>query len=147
MNIRLQTSVNQSAKEVWTGFNKDLFLKLSPPFPKVRLLQFDGSIKGDRVGLELNFGIFKQKWISDITDNGENDKEIYFVDQGTVLPFFLKKWKHRHILLKKDTGSDIIDEIYFTTGYLLTDLLMYPGLYLQFLYRKPIYRKFFSADA
>jgi predicted tellurium resistance membrane protein TerC len=144
MRIVLKTPVNQRAIDVWKGFNKDLFLKLSPPFPAVKLLRFDGSTKGDQVGLELNFGLFKQKWISDITANGENDREIYFVDQGVKLPFFLKKWKHTHIITKLGEHSEIVDDVNFSTGTLLTDLIMLPGLYLQFLYRKPIYKKFFS---
>lgn len=144
MTINISTPVNQDAIVVWNGFDQELFLKLSPPFPKVRLLQFDGSSKGDRVGLELNFLLFKQKWISDITENEENDNEIYFVDQGRTLPFFLSKWKHIHRILKKPKGSVILDEIYFSTGFLLTDLLFFPMLYLQFLYRKPIYKKEFS---
>jgi ligand-binding SRPBCC domain-containing protein len=144
MKLTIATPVNQTALEVWQGFDKDLFLKLSPPFPKVRLLQFDGSLKGDRVGLELNFGIFRQRWISDITENGETDEEIYFIDKGVKLPFFLKKWQHRHTIKKMPNGSVIIDDIFFSTGLFILDLIMYPGLYLQFYFRKPVYREIFK---
>lgn len=143
MRLTIKTSVNQSAKEVWDGFTKDLFLALSPPFPKVRLLRFDGSTKGDMVGLELDFVFFKQKWISHITENGEDDKEIYFIDQGQELPFFLKQWSHHHRILKQDKGAIIVDDIKFSTGSILGDLLLWPGMFFQFLYRKPIYKKFF----
>ncbi len=129
--------------KVWDGFDESLFVKLSPPFPFVKLLQFDGSTKGDRVGLELNFILFKQKWISDIIDNGKNEDQIYFIDKGVVLPFFLKKWQHRHILKKYGEGTKIIDDIEYSTGTFLTDILMFPALYLQFLYRKPVYKKIF----
>ena len=144
MKFSVATKVNQEAIEVWNGFDKELFLKLSPPFPKVRLIQFDGSSKGDTVGLELNFVLFRQKWISDITENEENEKEIYFIDQGRTLPFFLSRWKHVHRILKKSKGSVILDEINFSTGFILTDILFFPLLYLQFIYRKPIYKREFS---
>lgn len=144
MKLQLATKVGQSAQEVWEGFNEELFLKLAPPFPKVKLLQFDGSKKGDKVGLELNFIFFRQKWISDIVENGENDGEIFFIDKGVVLPFFLKKWQHRHIIRKLDQGAEIVDDIDFSTGTIITDFLMFPGLFLQFLYRKPVYKRIFS---
>jgi ligand-binding SRPBCC domain-containing protein len=143
MKLKLSTRVDQSADEVWKGFNEDLFLKLAPPFPKVKLLQFDGSTKGDKVGLELNFLIFRQKWISDIIENGENENEIYFIDKGVELPFFLSKWQHRHIIRKLKDGAEIVDDIEFSTGTILTDFFMFPGLFLQFLYRKPVYKRVF----
>lgn len=144
MKLKITTAVNQSASEVWKGFNESLFVKLAPPFPKVKLLQFDGSQKGDRVGLELNFVLFKQKWLSDIIDNGEDEEKIFFIDKGVELPFFLKTWQHKHILEKRKKGSTIVDDIEFSTGTIFTDLLMYPALYLQFLYRKPVYKKEFN---
>ncbi len=144
MKLRIKTHVNQSASQVWKGFDETLFTKLAPPFPSVKLLQFDGSEKGDRVGLELNFILFKQKWISDIVDNGENEEMIFFIDKGVELPFFLKSWRHKHILKKGNPGSEIIDDIEYSTGTILTDLLMYPALLLQFLYRKPVYKKVFN---
>lgn len=144
MKLKISTAVNKSADEVWLGFDQALFLKLVPPFPKVKLLYFEGSKKGDKVGLELNFVLFKQKWISHITDNGESDQEIFFIDEGVELPFFLAKWKHRHGIERSLSGSVIVDEIEFSAGNTFFDLILFPGLYLQFLYRKPIYKKVFK---
>jgi len=110
----------------------------------VKLLQFDGCKKGDKVALELNFLLFKQHWISDIIEDQETDESWYFIDLGTQLPFFLSRWKHHHGVETSVPGSIIIDNIDFSTGYILTDLFMYPLLYFQFLYRKPIYRKHFK---
>jgi len=145
MKIRITTQVDASLETVKEGFTKDLFLSLNPPFPPVRLLQFDGCKTGDKVALELNFILFKQQWISDITDDGQNKKEWFFLDEGTKLPFFLKSWKHRHIVEKKGASSNIIDDITFTTGTLFTDILFYPALLGQFLYRKPIYKRIFKS--
>jgi ligand-binding SRPBCC domain-containing protein len=146
MRLKIQTLVAQDLKSVWKGFDEDLFLKLSPPFPPVKLLQFDGSLKGDKVTLQLNFILFKQVWESLITDNGETENEIFFVDKGIKLPFFLKTWHHRHRLIKADKGTIIADEIEFTAPIPGMELLLYPTLWLQFAYRKPIYKAFFSKE-
>lgn len=144
MRIRISTKVKQSYQKVFDGFTKDLFLKLNPPFPPVKLLRFDGCNKDDKVILRLNFIFFKQIWESLITDNQEKDKEIYFIDEGVKLPFFLKKWKHQHIIQEDENGgAKIVDYIQFKTPFLLSNYIFYPILYLQFLYRKPIYRKVF----
>lgn len=145
MNIKISTQVGASLKKVQEGFTQELFLSLNPPFPPVKLLQFDGCKEGDHVALELNFILFKQQWISDIVEDDEDDNSWFFVDKGVQLPFFLRKWEHKHIVEKHEEASLIIDDISFSTGFLLTDVLIYPLLYAQFLYRKPIYKKLLSS--
>ena len=145
MKLRIETKVRASLKEVKSGFTKDLFLRLNPPFPPVKLIEFGGCEKGDKVVLELNFILFKQHWISDITEDQQSEKRWYFVDIGSKLPFFLKSWRHHHEVQSNQTGSVIIDDITFTTGTLITDLIMYLPLYGQFLYRKPIYKSIFKS--
>ena len=144
MDLKISSLIRGVSKEhIKQGFTKDLFLSLNPPFPKVKLLRFDGCKSGDEVGLELNFLFFRQKWISKIIEDKEDNQSWYFVDQGTTLPFFLKSWKHKHIVENLRSDSMIIDQISYTSGYWIMDLLLYPVLLLQFLYRKPIYRKWF----
>lgn len=144
MYIKITTQLEASYNRVKNGFDQELFQKLNPPFPPVKLIRFDGSKKGDLVSLQLNFILFKQNWTSEITEDHERDGHFYFVDQGIELPFFLKKWRHKHIVNIKDEGAEIIDDIYFRTPFRLFDFLMYPVLWFQFLYRKPIYKKYFS---
>lgn len=144
MNLKISTKVNQSLPEVWEGFNLALFSKLAPPFPPVKVKEFGGCMKGDKVHLELNFLLFKQDWISNIIDQKQTESEIYFIDEGTKLPFFLRYWHHRHSMIKNGEGTIIIDDINFKTPSTLTDYLFFPLMYLQFLYRKPIYRKVFE---
>ena len=144
MKITIETPVEQDYLSVKAGFDETLFSKLSPPFPPVKLLRFDGSAKGDIVTLELNFIFFKQKWTSEITDDQTDEREFYFIDEGIELPFFLKTWRHKHRIIKNDTGSVIRDEITYQGPLGLMTLLLYPALYLQFLYRKPIYKKIFK---
>jgi ligand-binding SRPBCC domain-containing protein len=145
MKIKIITRVKADLQAVKAGFTDSLFLKLNPPFPPVKLRRFDGCKKGDKVELELDFVFFKQTWESLITDDVLSTKEFSFVDEGVRLPFFLKSWKHHHLNeALENGGTSITDEIEFTTPTLLTNLLFYPVLYLQFLYRKPIYRKVFG---
>ena len=143
MRIKVTTKVSATLNEVKKGFNQELFLQLSPPFPKVELQFFEGSSKGNLVSLELNFGLFKQTWTSKIIEDGEEEGHWFFVDEGTELPFFLKSWTHRHVVEGHAEGSLIIDDISYSTGTIFTDLVMYLPLLGQFLYRKPIYKRVF----
>ncbi|QHT67965.1 hypothetical protein GXP67_15610 [Rhodocytophaga rosea] len=144
MRFIIITPVAMDYQQVAQNFGKSLFQALNPPFPPVKLLRFDGNAKGDEVHLELNFIIFKQVWKSLITENNTNSKEIYFVDEGIQLPFFLKYWRHKHRIVNKSSGAAIIDDITFRSSFFLFDFLLYPVLYLQFLYRKPVYKKIFQ---
>jgi ligand-binding SRPBCC domain-containing protein len=148
MKINIKTPVHQSVAQVWEQFDDKLLMKLAPPFPPVRLITF-GQKVGEKVTLELNFFIKRQLWVSKITESYYTVNEAYFIDEGTQLPFFLKYWKHKHRIIKNEASPDgsesiIIDEIEFRTPTILTDYIFYPILYLQFLYRKPIYKKIFK---
>ncbi|MBK6267178.1 hypothetical protein JKA74_19190 [Marivirga sp. S37H4] len=145
MHLKINTKVKSNYMDVKKGFNKELFLKLNPPFPPVELKEFGGCEKGDKVHLVLNFIFFKQHWISDITYDHTDDQLFEFIDEGVRLPFFLKYWKHHHVVRSdKDGGATIVDDITFKSPFLLMDYLLYPLLWGQFIYRKPIYRKFFQ---
>ncbi|MEM6722617.1 MAG: hypothetical protein AAF598_01195 [Bacteroidota bacterium] len=146
MEIRIQTRVAQDKDTVYAGFNEDLFLKLKPPGVGLKLLRFDGSNTGDIVHLELDFKLFKTEWKSEITEAKANDSINYFIDEGVKghLPFFLKEWKHQHRVLKDQDGAIIEDWINYKSPFWLMTVLMYPAMYLQFLARKPIYRKVFG---
>lgn len=144
VKITLNTQVDQSLPNVIEGFNAELFLKLNPPFPTVKLKQFDGCITGDTVSLELNFILFKQIWTSKITEDEKTDDAFFFVDEGIKLPFFFKSWRHKHLLCRQGDKTVITDAITYRTPFILLDWIMYPLLYLQFLYRKPIYRSVFG---
>lgn len=146
MKINITTQVRAPLAQVKDGFTQELFLALNPPFPPVKLVRFDGCQTGDQVELVLNFVLFKQQWVSDITEDCEELNRWYFVDVGTKLPFFLKSWKHHHEVVEVENSSKITDTITYSTGTLFTDLLMYPFLLGQFLYRKPIYRSHLSTN-
>jgi ligand-binding SRPBCC domain-containing protein len=144
MRIIIETKVSSNVEEVFKGFNESLFLKLAPPFPLVKLKQFDGCHKGDTVHIELSFVLFKQQWKSLIINFSKQENEIYFIDKGVELPFFLKYWVHKHSIVKHNCSTIIIDDIEYKTFNVVTDILFYPLMYLQFAYRKPIYQKVFG---
>ena len=125
-------------------FDRDLFMALAPPFPKIELVSFTGSKKGDQVKIKFLAPV-NTTWVSDITEHGEDAQQAWFVDEGTTLPYPLKSWKHRHIVHKIDeNNSEIIDDITFEGTNKLISLLLYPALYIGFSQRKPIYRRYFS---
>lgn len=144
MRITIPVLVQQSPDVVWAGFDETLFRNLSPPFPPARLLRFDGSMPGDEVHVELNFLVFRQTWVSVITEQWETPEEIYFVDEGVKLPFFLRSWRHKHRIVRAGTGSRIIEEIEYRAPFRWMDFVLWPVMYAQFAYRKPVYRRVFG---
>ncbi|HSJ67840.1 MAG TPA: hypothetical protein VK921_09200 [Anditalea sp.] len=144
MKISISTLVDQDFLSVKNEFNAQLLKRLSPPFPKVTIKRFDGISTSDKVSMELDFLFFKQMWDGDIIDHLQTDEEFYFIDIGTKLPFFLKSWQHKHRLIKHGDRTVIVDEIDYKSTNKLMTLIFYPVMIGQFLYRKPIYKKYFS---
>ncbi len=144
MQITIKTKVSASLETVWQGFDRQLFMKLAPPLPRVRLLRFDGCAPGDLVELELHFVLFKQRWVSQIVSQHQSENEIEFVDEGIKLPFFLRQWRHQHRLIRLTAGTEIVDHIQYHSPNRMLDWLLYPSMWLQFAYRGPIYRKTFQ---
>lgn len=143
MKILLKTKIEKNYQVVFSKFNLDLFRALKPPVMNLVVERFDGCKKGDEVHLKMDlFGAFKQKWISHITEDFRSDYEIYFVDVGALLPPPLTKWTHIHRIEKiNELSSYVVDDVEYTSGNHILDLLMYPALYSMFLYRKPIYKR------
>jgi ligand-binding SRPBCC domain-containing protein len=145
MKIYLPTLVKGNYKSLIEKFDSNLFQSLAPPLATVKLLQFDGSKKGDIVHVQISLaGLFPQEWISEITENEVTEKEAWFTDEGIKLPFFLAAWKHKHLLQNLGENTQIVEDIEFKTPFFWLDYLMYPILYLQFAARKPIYQKLFG---
>lgn len=144
MNLVIKTAVKGNYKDILNKFDLDLFKALAPPGPKMEIVEFTGSKKGDRVHIRFLSPV-KTEWISDITADEVNDQEAFFIDEGTTLPFPLKYWKHKHLIRKIDEQhSEIIDDITYRASNSLLTLLMYPAMFLAFFPRKRIYRKYFS---
>jgi ligand-binding SRPBCC domain-containing protein len=146
MLVTLRTQVAQSPDQVFAGFTRELFLSLAPPFPQLKLHRFDGCQRGDQVEIELISGPLHQRWTSLITDHGvQPDGTHFFIDEGQVLPAPLRYWRHRHLMEPgPDGGCVIVDALEYRTAAPALDALLYPLMWAQFAYRKPIYRRVFG---
>jgi ligand-binding SRPBCC domain-containing protein len=120
MNITLRSKVTGDLMAVNNRFDADLFRYLLPP--GAQLIEFGGSKKGDIVHLKLPLA---GEWVSEITENGVSEDKCYFIDEGRKLPFPLKKWKHKHILHRSGKNTIIEDNMTFSTGSIITDMLFY----------------------
>ncbi len=144
MNLILKTKVAGNYYKVMDAFDRQLFEALKPPFGEMNIVEFTGSKKGDTVHLKFE-SPFKAEWISKITEDGEDQSKAWFVDEGTVLPWPLHTWKHKHIVQRlDDKTSIIIDDISFTAKNSLLTLFMYPALFIGFFPRKKVYRAYFD---
>lgn len=130
MNITLRSKVIGDLEVITNRFDADLLRYLLPP--GAQLIEFGGSKKGDIVHLKLPLG---GEWISEITEHKVLENMSSFIDEGRKLPFPLKKWKHKHILHRSGKNTIIEDNMTFSTGCIITDMLFYPVLLAAFLPR------------
>ena len=146
MRVMLHTSVSQPPAQVMAGFTRALFVALAPPFPKLRVLRFDGCRQGDQVQIELDTGLKRLSWTSLITEDGVRpDGTHFFIDEGQVLPPPLRYWRHYHRIEPGERGGSIIvDDLEYRTAFRWLDALLYPAMWAQFAWRQPIYRRWFK---
>lgn len=145
MNIQLKTKVDGNYKTVMKQFDRKLFEALKPKNAKMEIVEFTGSKKGDLVHLRFLSPI-KAEWISKIIEDGEDEKQSYFIDQGVKLPFPLRFWRHKHIVEKIDENSSyIIDDMTFEGPNFLFSWMLYPAIYIGFYPRAKVYKEYFKA--
>ncbi len=145
MKLFFETNVLSPLDHVVSSFNLELFQKLSPPLTKMKIVQFDGCLKGDEVKFYMSFLGVEQYWHSLILDDYKSPNEVYFIDIGKDLPWPFKAWHHKHIMRKIDEKQTvIIDEIEFECNSELLTLVFRPLLIGYFYYRKMIYKKVFN---
>lgn len=138
----IRTPIEKDYKEVYYAFDRNLFEYLTPD-SGMEIIHFGGSRTGDEIKLKFTKPM-KGEWVSKITDHFEYDHQCGFIDEGVKLPFGLKYWKHRHLIEKEGDGCVIVDDITFSYGYKILDLITLPGLFLSFYPRKGQYKKYFS---
>jgi ligand-binding SRPBCC domain-containing protein len=144
MKIVLRSRVNCRFEEVSENFGRQLFEFLLPPKLIARLIRYDGSRPGSIVHIRFHLP-YPSDWISIIKSEENNNNKYIFVDEGEKLPFGLKQWKHIHSVLKiDDNTTEIIDDMTFSTGLKLLDMLAYPVLFFAFYPRKKQYKQFFE---
>lgn len=142
--FEVSTAVQSSVENIRQKFTADLFKELNPPFPPVKLLRFGGNEIGAEVELEMNFLLFKQRWVSQISAAEQSENKWFFIDEGVQLPFFLQSWRHVHLVERAAGYSTITDRITLSGPAWLPDFLLvflFKGL---MMYRKPVYRRIFG---
>lgn len=145
MKFQMSTPVQGfSPKEIINIFDFDLLRALSPPMMKPDLVSYGGYAPGTKIHFRLNtpFGI--KDWKGSISEYRESEAEIYFTDVGLELPFGIKTWKHKHRLIRTAYGTEIRDEVDCSFSNFMAKSFLPPGIWLQFLYRKPLYAKIIS---
>ena len=146
MNLFIISTIIKNYLEVSKNFTIDLFKALKPPLLNLQVNKFDGCKKGDEVHLEIGMGPIKSKWVSVITSDFIDEEEATFLDEGKILPWPFKTWKHSHRILKtSETECEIHDDIEYSSGLSLLDKLIYPMMYFQFSLRTPVYKSFFNS--
>lgn len=144
MRIVLRSYVNAPFEKVAGDFGEDLFTFLLPPKMVAGLVKYEGSEPGSKVHIRFKLPL-PADWISVIKSEEKTHEKHLFVDEGEKLPFGLKRWKHVHSIIKKgDNTTEIVDDMNFSSGLKLFDLLIYPVLYLSFYPRKKLYKKYFE---
>jgi ligand-binding SRPBCC domain-containing protein len=145
MKLYFETHLNLPFEKVRDQFNRGLFEFLAPPLIPFNMKRFDGCKKGDEVHLELGFKGISQEWVSLMTFEETNASGWSFIDEGKVLPWPLKHWKHHHRVDRLSaTESRIIDDISYDCSSIFLDLLIKPVLWSVFAIRPKRYQKFFK---
>lgn len=147
MNVKIETIIDNDFHQVFDQFNLKLFKALTPPLSRIVVHRFDGCKTGDEVHADFYLlSLFKQSWINKIASDEANKDFISFTDVGEKFPFPLKEWRHTHRIenLGKNK-SKIVDDINYSTHWIIIDLFLYPLITLMFLTRRPVYRRELNA--
>ncbi len=147
MRFQILTRVQGSHRDVFLKFDHSLLTQLTPPGIRMELLHAqEPSEPGAYIQLRVTIlGIIRQNWENAFSHYALGELECHFVDEGRVMPFPIRYWRHDHRVLADGAHHAIInDDVTFKTGFFLLDWIMYPILWMQFRFRQPIYRRVFG---
>lgn len=88
--------------------------------------------------------MIRQEWKNEFSDHEVSDERCHFVDTGMVVPFPIRQWRHDHRVESQGDHTVIVDDVTFRTRWWLIDAFLIPFIWLQFRYRRPIYRRVFG---
>lgn len=145
MKLYFETELKLPFEKVRAQFTRELFVYLSPGFIPFNLKRFDGCKKGDEVHIEIGQPPLIQRWVSLITSEETNGSGWSFIDEGKVLPWPLKDWKHHHRVDKvSDTECRVVDDISFECSPAFLTPIIWPFLWSVFAIRPGRYQSFFK---
>jgi ligand-binding SRPBCC domain-containing protein len=129
-------SVIRTTPEALFAFHElpDAFLRLIPPFEKVRVIQVTPSLEiGSPTIVDIRTGFLYIRFESLHT---AYDPPHSFEDQQVRGPF--KRWRHRHIVEPHPDGALLIDDIEYTPPFGIL------GRIVDLIAIKPRLRKVFA---
>ena len=143
MNLQIDCQVKGDYQKVFEHFNENLFKKLTPSFIKIK--KFDGVEVGDEFIIEIPILFTTMVWKGRISQREKSHDSCYFVDIGDTLPFPLKSWEHKHLILKDEENAIISDKINFDSygGFFLRPFV-YIMVYIMIKVRTPLYKSYFN---
>lgn len=145
MKVTFTTPVPGNVRQVFAGFNRNLFQALKPPFMTMELTRFDGTQLGSWVEVRTGMGkLLSSKWSNLVVERADSDIESYFIDEGRTLPFPFKQWRHKHRVIHERGYVLIVDELNYRTRFWILDLIMWPVMLLFLVIRNPVYKKYFG---
>ena len=118
-----EIKVNQPIEKVWEFFSTAENIAQITTFPKVKILSAPETRIGNRIEMELNFIIFKKKWVAQIDEVVEQE---YFIDRGVNIPFPFKTWVHTHSFEELGEWTIIRDQVKYESSlpnFINTNLL------------------------
>ena len=128
------------SKVIESFHNKD-FVTFLIKFQPVKIIAWDG-IKDGKLA-EFKFWFFGWKKMNVIHKNYLlKSNYLSFEDHGSLLPFGLKKWKHKHIVEKVNEGTLITDLVSFD-GNGFTKIFVKPIMLFPIALRKMTYKIWF----
>lgn len=139
--LHYSSTFKANFQEVIKNFDQKLFQFLLPRIFPCKINRYDGHQVDD----EIHISIGNRQWISKITNVHSSEREFSFTDEGETLPLPLKKWHHKHRVVKlNEEEVTIIDEISFDCGNNILNNITYPILFAQFIPRIALYKKYFE---
>jgi ligand-binding SRPBCC domain-containing protein len=145
MKLIFKTKISLPFQTIKEHFNQELFVYLAPGIIPFNLKRFDGCKPGDEVHIDLGVAPLKQNWVSIITSDENSEDGWSFVDEGRVLPWPLKYWKHHHRVDKiSENESCIVDDIIYECSPSFLTPIMKLFFWPMFAIRPKRYKKFFK---
>jgi len=147
MKLYFETPTERPFTEIRDQFNRGRFIYLSPALVPFEIRRFDGCKKGDEIHINLGINGLTRKWVSLITFEETNAAGWSFIDEGKLLPFPLKYWKHHHRVDKISAQKSlIVDDITFECQPAFLTPVTRALLWTVFSVRPGRYKKFFEGS-
>lgn len=102
-------------KEVaWDFFNDISNLVQITTFPKIKIVSHTGTKRGSVTELDLNFFLFRKKWMLTYIEVEEGE---FFIDRSDTVPFPFKSWEHTHSFEETGEETVMIDKVKFESYF------------------------------